>query len=72
MPALLWHDLKIMHHDHDHPAAFDGMSDDYKRRLIAVIVINAIMFVVEMAAGALAGSQALKADALDFLADTLT
>ena len=30
------------------------------------------MFVVEMAAGALAGSQALKADALDFAADTAT
>ncbi len=66
------HDLCIMHHDHDHPAAFDGMSADYKRRLIAVIAINAIMFVVEMAAGAVAGSQALKADALDFLADSLT
>jgi Co/Zn/Cd efflux system component len=30
------------------------------------------MFVVELAAGALAGSQALQADALDFLADSLT
>ena len=30
------------------------------------------MFLVEMGAGALAGSQALQADALDFLADTLT
>ena len=61
-----------MGHDHDHAAAFDGMSDDYRRRLIAVIVINATMFVVEMAAGALSGSQALKADALDFFADSVT
>tara|TARA_R100001143_G_scaffold59656_1_gene58426 strand:- start:18345 stop:18914 length:570 start_codon:yes stop_codon:yes gene_type:complete len=37
-----------------------------------VIFINAGMFVVEMATGSLAGSQALKADALDFLGDTLT
>jgi cation diffusion facilitator family transporter len=59
-------------HDDDHQPAFDGMSDDYKRRLIAVIAINATMFVVEMVAGALAGSQALKADALDFFADSVT
>ena len=37
-----------------------------------VIAINAVMFAVEMTAGALAGSRALQADALDFLADTLT
>jgi Co/Zn/Cd efflux system component len=61
-----------MGHDHDHAVAFDGMSDDYRRRLIAVIVINAAMFFVEMTAGALSGSQALKADALDFFADSVT
>jgi cation diffusion facilitator family transporter len=59
-------------HSHSHDVAFDGMSGDYRRRLIAVIAINAVMFIVEMTAGQLAGSQALKADALDFLADTLT
>jgi Co/Zn/Cd efflux system component len=57
---------------HHHPTAFDGMSDGYRRRLIAVIVINAAMFLVEMSAGQLSGSQALQADALDFLADSLT
>lgn len=51
---------------------FDGMSAGFKRALWIVIVINAVMFVVEMAAGAWAGSQALKADALDFLGDTVT
>jgi Co/Zn/Cd efflux system component len=51
---------------------FEGLSDDYKRRLRAVIALNATMFVVEMGAGALAGSQALQADALDFLGDALT
>ncbi len=59
-------------HTHDHGGAFDGMSSDYRWRLIAVIVINAAMFVVEMTAGALSGSQALKADALDFFADSVT
>lgn len=51
---------------------FDGLSAAYKRALWAVIVINATMFVVEMTAGTVAGSQALKADALDFLGDTAT
>jgi len=53
-------------------AKFDGLSDDYKRRLWIVIALNAIMFVVEMTAGQVAESQALKADALDFLGDALT
>ena len=55
-----------------HDAKFDGVSDDYKRRLWIVIAINAIMFFVEMGAGRLAQSQALQADALDFLGDALT
>jgi Co/Zn/Cd efflux system component len=37
-----------------------------------VIALNAAMFVVEAAAGYLARSQALQADALDFLGDTAT
>lgn len=53
-------------------AKFDGLSADYKRRLWLVIAINAIMFAVEMGAGHMARSQALQADALDFLADALT
>lgn len=51
---------------------FDGMSAGFRRALIAVIIINAGMFVVEMLAGAAANSQALKADALDFIADAAT
>jgi len=51
---------------------FEGLDPGYKRRLWVVIGINAVMFIVEMAAGALAGSRALQADALDFLGDTLT
>jgi Co/Zn/Cd efflux system component len=51
---------------------FDGVDPRYKLVLWTVIGINAAMFFTEMAAGQLAGSQALKADALDFLADTVT
>ena len=51
---------------------FDGVDAAYKRVLWAVIVINAAMFIVEMSAGKLAGSQALQADALDFLGDAFT
>lgn len=51
---------------------FDGLNPRYKRILWTVIGINGAMFLTEMIAGQLAGSQALKADALDFLADTVT
>ena len=51
---------------------FDGTSPAYRRALFAVIAINAVMFVVEISAGYLARSQALKADALDFGADAAT
>ncbi len=51
---------------------FDGMNPRYKLILWTVIGINGAMFLTEMVAGQLAGSQALKADALDFLADTVT
>lgn len=51
---------------------FDGLSSAYRRALWAVIAINGIMFLIEFLAGTLAGSQALKADALDFLGDTAT
>lgn len=51
---------------------FDGIDPAYKRALIVVIAINAIMFMIEMPMGFVGESQALKADALDFLGDTLT
>ena len=53
-------------------AEFDGASTPYKRALMAVIAINAAMFFVEFGAGWVAESQALQADALDFLGDTAT
>ncbi|KQU50814.1 cation transporter [Bosea sp. Leaf344] len=74
------------HHDHAAatPAApeascgcsgnpvFDGVDPTYKRILWTVIALNGVMFLVELVSGRLAGSQALQADALDFLGDTLT
>jgi len=53
-------------------ARFDGVSARYKRALLAVIAINASMFLVEMTSGLMAQSMALKADALDFLGDSVT
>lgn len=51
---------------------FDGVSSSFKRALWIVITINAFMFIVEMTAGFEGQSMALKADALDFLGDTVT
>ncbi|MFT4629888.1 MAG: Co/Zn/Cd efflux system component [Arenicella sp.] len=51
---------------------FDGASPQYKRVLLIVIAINALMFVVELSYGIVGQSQALKADALDFLGDSAT
>lgn len=44
----------------------------YRRVLWIVIAINAVMFVVEMTGGLIAGSVSLQADALDFLGDSAT
>lgn len=60
------------HHGHSHDVDFDGLTPEYRRALWIVIAINAVMFAVEIGAGSWAGSQALKADALDFLADSVT
>lgn len=51
---------------------FEGLDGRYIKILWIIIAINGIMFFVEMTAGYAAQSQALKADALDFLGDTLT
>ncbi|WP_262298727.1 cation transporter [Microvirga sesbaniae] len=70
------------HQDHGHGEAacgchggvpvFDGVDPRYKRILWTVIAINPALFVTEIVAGHLARSQALQADALDFLGDTVT
>ncbi len=58
--------------EHCHNHNFDGASAQYKRVLGVVIGINALMFIIEMSYGIVGESQALKADALDFLSDSLT
>jgi Co/Zn/Cd efflux system component len=45
-------------------------NDVLRRVLWAVLVINGVMFAVEVVAGLAAGSASLQADALDFLGDT--
>jgi cation diffusion facilitator family transporter len=56
----------------DNPRRFEGVSPRYRRILWIVIALNALMFGVEVVAGALAGSMALQADAMDFAADAAT
>jgi cation diffusion facilitator family transporter len=51
---------------------FAGASPRYRRILWLVIALNAIMFAVEVVAGALSGSMSLQADAMDFAADAAT
>jgi len=51
---------------------FDGATPAYKRTLKVIIVINLVMFFVELAGGLSSGSMALLADSLDFLADSTT
>lgn len=46
-----------------------GRQADYRRVLRMALLINAIMFVIELTASIDADSMALRADALDFLAD---
>jgi len=48
------------------------VDDEPMVREVLARYLEAEGFAVEMAAGHLAGSQALQADALDFLGDTLT
>jgi Co/Zn/Cd efflux system component len=56
---------------HGNPV-FDGTGPVYRRLLMIVIAINAVMFAVETYAGHVSNSKALQADALDFLGDTFT
>lgn len=53
----------------DQPADTHRGNEGYRRVLWAVLVINAAMFAIEVAAGLAAGSASLQADALDFLGD---
>jgi Co/Zn/Cd efflux system component len=56
----------------DKACAVDALRARQSGTLKTVLGINAVMFVVELAAGLLAGSTALLSDALDNLGDALT
>jgi Co/Zn/Cd efflux system component len=69
--------MSLHHHDHDHHG-HDGHSHDlpdgpippgYRRVLWIALFANALMFLVEIAAGVSAGSVSLLADAIDFFGD---
>ena len=51
---------------------FDGIDRRYRQVLWIVIVLNAVMFFVEMGGGLAANSLALQADSLDFAGDAMT
>lgn len=55
------------------PATDDDLAGEVRQRqfLIIVLLINAVLFAVELGAGWLAGSMGLVADSLDMLADAL-
>lgn len=57
--------------DDDLPADLAHVTPAYRRALWIVVLLNVGYGIVESAAGWAAGSQALKADALDFLGDGL-
>lgn len=54
-------------HDHGDVAVFAGKDPAFRRVLWLVIVLNAGMAAVEIAAGSIGDSMALQADALDFI-----
>jgi len=56
----------------DKACAIEALQERQSSTLKLVLAINALMFVVELAAGLMAGSTALLADSLDNLGDALT
>jgi len=46
-----------------------GWDCPYRKILLIILLINAVMFVVELISGAYSGSQSLLADAIDFFGD---
>lgn len=55
------------HHDHDHNATPAGPG--YRRVLWLALIVNAVMFAIEIIAGVQSGSVSLLADAIDFFGD---
>lgn len=56
---------------HDKTSELEEFRDRQSKTLWIVLIINAVMFCLELIVGLLAGSVALQADSLDMLSDTL-
>lgn len=65
------HGLRVLRRIDELPKGLSHITPAYKRALWIAIVLNVGYGLVEMAGGFISGSQALKADALDFLGDGL-
>ncbi len=57
------------HHHHDHDQSGGPQPPGYRRVLWIALLVNALMFGVEIMVGLTAGSMSLLADSLDFLGD---
>jgi Co/Zn/Cd efflux system component len=51
------------------PASNNNIDPAYRKALWVALAVNALMFLIEVSAGALSGSAALLADAVDFFGD---
>ncbi|MDH5697338.1 MAG: hypothetical protein OEY54_02295 [Nitrosopumilus sp.] len=72
LPACLHHNesnQEIMPDDDNLPKDLSHITPAYRRALWIVVLLNVGYGIAEMIDGFLADSQALKADALDFLGD---
>jgi cation diffusion facilitator family transporter len=57
------------HHTHEAPSLSPAQNTSYRKILWLALVLNAVMFFIEVTAGRRADSSALLADSADFLAD---
>jgi len=65
----LGYKLKRLDEDDDKIPDLSHVTPAYKRALWIVVLLNAVYGAIEIVGGFVAGSQALKADALDFIGD---
>jgi Co/Zn/Cd efflux system component len=56
-------------HNHDHSSPEAARDPKYRKILWFALVVNAVMFAIELGAGFSSGSVSLLADAIDFLGD---
>ena len=70
-PPAMAHGETVAEDDDEPPKVAAHLTPGYRRALWTVVLLNVGYGVVEIVGGFIAGSQALKADALDFLGDGL-